>query len=461
MNITVNNIDELNAVLKIKFEKTDYKDNVDKVLREQRKKVTMKGFRTGMAPMGLVQKMYGKHILVEEINKLLSETMFDYIKNENLDILGEPLPSETEPSKVDFENESEFEFNFDICFSPKVEFNTDIFKSIPKYIIKTDDELIGKQVENLRNRFGKYVEEEISNENSLLYVFAQELDTDGNIKEGGVIKEEASILLRIIKEQEIKNQFIGKKLNDEIIVDIKKAFPNETDLAGMLSIAKEIIPELNDTFKFTVNKVNAFVPAEINQEFFDMAFGKDNVTNEEEMKAKVAAQYEKNFKLETQYKLLIDIKEKLITDIKFDIPEKFLKRWIKLGNRDKKSEITDEQIEREFPYFVDDLRWKLLKDYLVKKNNIEVTEEDVLVVVKEIMGIEFAQYGLDLSQFPEEQLETFAKERLESKKNPNDKAKFYDKAMEEKVVEFLDREINFQEKEISLDEFQKFFTPSN
>lgn len=459
MNITLKNIDELNAVLKIQFEKQDYAEKVEKSLREHRRKVNMKGFRPGMAPMGLVQKMYGKHVLADEINKLLSESMYNYITKEKLDILGEPLPSETEKSKVDFENETEFEFNLDIAFSSKVSFDLEILKSVPKYKIKIDDEILGKQIDGLKNRFGKYQETEISDENSLLYVFAQELDNEGNIKTGGVIREEASVLLKVIKDEEAKKQFVGKKINDDIIVNVKTTFTNNVDLAGMLGIDKEKVNEINDTFKFTVNKINQFVLAEINQDFYDLAFGKEKVKSEEEMKEIITSQLEKTFKLETSYKLMVDVKDKLLADVKADLPEEFLKRWL-IAN-DKKGELNKEQLDRDFPYFAEDLRWKLMKDFLIKENKIEVTEKDALEVVKEVMAMEFSKYGLDIRQFPEEQLMTFAKERLDNKENKHDRAKFFEKAHEENVIKFLDSKSLFEEKEITLDEFQKFFQGNN
>jgi trigger factor len=455
MEINLKNTDELNAILKIKIGKEDYETNVEKKLKEHRKKANMPGFRPGMMPIGLIKKMYGKHILADEINKILSEAMYKYITDNKLNILGEPLPSEEEQSKIDFETDTEFEFNLDLGFAPKVSFDVNILKDVPNYKIITDDELINKQVENLTKRFGKHVPQEISDENSLLYVFAQELDTDGNIKEGGVIKEEASILTKIIKDEEIKKQFVGKKIDDEIVFDLKKAFPNDNEISGMLNIDKEKIADINSHFKFTINKVNQFVPSETNQEFFDAAFGKDKITSEEEMRTKIKEQFEKNFALETNYKLSLDIKEKLIEEVKFDLPSGFLKRWLKSTDRENK--ITDEQLENEFPHFEADLKWKLIKDFLILENEIKVTEEDAIVVAKDIMAVEFAQYGLDLSQFPEEQLNTFAKERLTSKENPNAKTQYYEKAYEDKLIISLKEKLQLNEKVISLEEFQKFF----
>lgn len=455
MEINLKNTDELNAVLKIKINKEDYEPKVEKKLKEYRKKANLNGFRPGMAPMGLIKKMYGKHILADEVNTIFSESMFNYIKENKLDILGEPIPSETEKTLIDFDNDTDFEFAVDLGFAPKIEFDEEIIKDIKKYKIKVDDDLINTQIKNLQNRAGGYQEIEKSEEKSSLYCLAEELDEQNNVKEDGIRKEEASILIKMIKDEEIKKQMIDKKVGDEIIIDIKKAFPNETEISSLLNVEKEKLPELGNNFKFSITKINNFVPAEINQEFFDTAFGKDVVKNEEEMKEKIKSQYEKNFTLEEDYKLLVDIKDKLTQEVKFDIPAEFLKRWLKLSKSEKK--LTDEIIERDFPQFAEDLSWKLIKDYLVEKNEIKVEKADLLTVVKDIMNIEFAQYGLDISNFSEEQQNAFAEERLNSKDNPNLKTQYFEKASEDKLIEKLQEKFNFKVKEISLDEFKTFF----
>jgi len=456
MDITLNNINELNAILKIKLHKEDYEPKVTKSLNKFRKTANIKGFRIGMAPIGMIKKMYGKGVMVEEINRLVSENLYKYITDSKIDILGEPIPSINEKSDVDFDNDeqTEFQFNFDLGLMPKINTNLEFLNDIPKYKIIVNEDLINKQVESYQYNFGQYIEYETIEDKCLVNSDLLEVDETTNEKENGLFKENASMLVEYIKDEEIKQHFQGKKVGDVLFVDIKKAYPNETDLAGMLGLKKEELQNVGSFFKVTINKIQKFVPSELNQELFDKAFGVNNITSEEQLRQKIKENYEKNFVKETEFKLLLDAKEKFLNS-NIELPAEFLKRWLMIANQDKK--ITEEQLDKEFPQIEKDIKWTLVKNSFIKSFDIKVTEEDALETSKEILGYELTQYGITLDQFPAEQFETFAKERLNNKEKPEERNRIFERAAEQKFTRFLINKVNFEEKEVSIDEFQKFF----
>jgi len=456
MEITVNNINELNAILKIKISPADYEPRVNKSFNKIRKTANIKGFRIGMAPIGMIKKMYGKGILMEEINKILPEALNKYMNENRLNILGEPIPSIHEKTNFDLENDAQtdFEFNFDLGLPPKIDISLDILKDIPKYKIVVNEELVNKQVNNYQQQSGNYIVVEEIQDKCLVNVDFSEVDEEFNHKENGFFKENASVLFNYIKDEEIKAQFLGKKLEDKLFIDIKKAFPNETDLAGMLGLKKEEIADLGNLFSVTINKIQLFVDAELGKELYDKIFPSDNIETEEGFRQKIKSIYEKSFSKEAEYKLFLDAKDRFMQE-NVELPIDFLKRWLMLANEDKK--VTKEQLDKEFPYIEQDFKWKLIKESYIKKHNLFVDESDALEIAKEFLGYELSQYGIAIDQFPAEQLEKFAKEKLENKEKPEEKTRIYERASEQKFTNYLVNNINFETKEISLDDFNKMF----
>ncbi|PLX08953.1 MAG: trigger factor [Marinilabiliales bacterium] len=369
MEVVKNQIDELNATLTVNVAKEDIAENVEKSLKEYRKKANVAGFRPGMVPMGLIKKMYGNAIIADELNKSVSQSLSDFLVKEKLNVLGEPLPSENQ-EQVDFATQDKFEFVFDIGLSPEFEIKLTKRDKVNKYLIKVDDEMTQKYIESYQQRFGSFEPAKKSTEESLLTAYLIELDDKGELVENGVSVEEVSVSIKMIKDDKIKKSFIGLTEGTILDFDIKKAYPNDTEISSMLKIEKDQVEGISNNFRLTVKEVKDFVKAEINQEFYDKCFGDNAVKTEEEFNKRIVEDIQASFSRETKYKMLLDIKEKLIEKLALSLPEEFLKRWIIATNRD----ITDEQIEQEFPRFIKDLQWTLIKGKIAKENELKVEE---------------------------------------------------------------------------------------
>jgi len=447
MEVVKNQIDELNATLTVNVAKEDIAENVEKSLKEYRKKANVAGFRPGMVPMGLIKKMYGNAIIADELNKSVSQSLSDFLVKEKLNVLGEPLPSENK-EQVDFATQDKFEFVFDIGLSPEFEIKLTKRDKVNKYLIKVDDEMTQKYIESYQQRFGSFEPAKKSTEESLLTADLIELDDKGELVENGVSVEEVSVSIKMIKDDKIKKSFIGLTEGTILDFDIKKAYPNDTEISSMLKIEKDQVEGISNNFRLTVKEVKDFVKAEINQEFYDKCFGDNAVKTEEEFNKRIVEDIQASFSRETKYKMLLDIKEKLIEKLALSLPEEFLKRWIIATNRD----ITDEQIEQEFPRFIKDLQWTLIKGKIAKENELKVEEEELKNAAKQQLIAQFSQYGM--SYVPDEYLDKYAVEMLSKEEEAN---KLYEQEIEEKVVDFVAEAIKTEEKEITVDEFNELF----
>jgi len=448
MNIVKEKTGDLTAVLKVNIAESDYAEKVDNVIKDYRKKARIDGFRPGKVPTGLIKKMYGTGILVEEVNKLISESLTNYIREEKLNILGEPLPAENQKT-ADFDTETEFEFSFDIALAPEVEVKLSKKDKVPYYDIKVDKKLLDTHIDNYARRFGEFIDVEETTDNEMLTGNFAQLDEEGNVLENGIKAEDVRITIEYIKDEEIKKSFAGKKVGDIVKFDVRKAYPSDSEIASMLKIDKEVAQNITGDFQFEILKVQRFDKAEVNQELFDKAFGKDVIKSENEFKAKVTEEIKSNFVRETDYRFLIDAKEKFVQKINPDLPVEFLKRWLTVANEGK---FTPEQIEEEFPKFEEDLKWQLIKDRIIKDNDIKVEEKDVLEAAKEVTAAQFAQYGL--ANLPDEQLEQYAQEIL---KKDNERRNLYEKKFEDKVVDFIKDSVKLDTKEVTVEEFQKLW----
>jgi trigger factor len=449
MNIVRENIDALNAVLSIKLEKNDYEEKVSKVLKDYQKKAKIDGFRPGKVPFGLVNKMYRRQILIEEVNKLLSESISKYMVDEKLKILGEPLPHEDDKKTIDWDNDSDFEFKLDLGLAPEVDIKVTPKDKLPFYTIKVDDELLNKYIENYTTRFGENVKVDISEDKDLIKAEFKQLDAEGNLKENGVGVDETSFLIDMIKDDAIKKQFIGVKQGDVVVADIKKAFPNDTEISSMLKIKKELVPGLEGNFRITVKEVNRFHKAELNQAFFDKVFGEGAVKSESEFREKMTEEASKVLKQDSEYRFKIDAKEALLKKFKGSLPGEFLKRWLFMINEGK---FTKEQIEADYTHFEEDLKWQLIKDQLIAENQLKITEEDLVKSAIEYARVQFSQYGM--SNLPDEHLLEFAKRMLEREE---DKNKISGRAMEDKIFEFIRNTVKVEETDITTEKFNKLF----
>jgi trigger factor len=449
MNISRENIDELNAILKIQVDKADYEEKVEKVLKDYRKKANMPGFRPGKVPFGLVRNMYGKAVLVEEVNKLVSESITNHISEEKLNVLGEPMPKEDEQKQIDWEKDENFEFEFEIGLAPEFELKLSKRDKANYYSIAIQDDMIDGFVSSHQKRYGKVEPTDVVVSEENIKGNFTECDAEGSVIEGGVSVEEGTIALAYMKDDEIKKSFEGAKAGDVLNFDLKKAYPNDADLASLLKIEKEQVAEMGANFQLTITELSKFVESEVNQELFDKVYGEGAVKSVEEFRERIAMEIKGSLAKESDYKLMLDIKEKLVKKAKVELPDTFLKKWLTFINKEK---FTAEQIETDYPKFQEDMKWQLIKDKLIKEHEIKVDAEEVLEFTKEFTRAQFAQYGLN--NMPEEQVESYAKEML---KKPEETRNIYERKYEEKVVATVKELIKIEDKEVSSEEFNAFF----
>lgn len=447
MNITRENIDELNAILTILVEKSDYEATVNDVLKNHRKKANMPGFRPGMVPVGLIKKMYGKASLAEEVNKIISKSLTDYIHAENLNVLGEPLPNEEKQPAIDWDNQSDFSFVYDIGMAPRIEVKLDKETKIPYFSIIANEEMVNKQVEAFTAQMGVNKEAESVEEKDTVRGNFVQLDEAGNELVGGITADKVVIAIDVMKDQEIKATFIGKKYGDVIVFDPMKAYDNKHEVSHMLNISHEVAETLSGNFSFTIEEVLRFEKAELTQDLFTKIYGEESgITTEEEFRAKVKSEIEENFVYSSDYKFSIDSRDALVNKINFDLPKVFLRRWIKATNE----KLTDEEIDSDFDKFLLDLKWQLIKDRIVKDNDLKITEEDIHALAKEMAAIQFRQYGMN--NVADEHLENYAKHMLEKEE---ERRKIVSKKQEDVITATIKGKVALDIKEISYEEFNK------
>ncbi|MCF6366256.1 MAG: trigger factor [Bacteroidales bacterium] len=451
MNITRTEKDELNSVISLKINVEDYEPKVNSELKEYRKKAQIKGFRPGKAPIGLIKKMVGNQIVMQEVDKLVSESLTKYLIDEKLDILGQPLPSDKQ-QPVDIINETEHEFLFDVGLAPKIDLTIDKKTSIPYYKIKIDDKLINDEIERHRNQFAKAEKKDTIEGTSYVKGNVIQTDKEGKVIQDGIFSEDTMIATDIIKDEKEKKKFIGAKIDDTVTFDIKKAFPNNTEIAGILKIDKEKVDEIESHFQFVISEITNYVPAEINQELFDKVFANEKIKTEEEYKEKIKANIEKVYKDESEYRLGVDAKEKLLSKSDVKLPEEFMKKWLKAT--DKEGKLTDEILEKEYPLFEKDTIWQLIKSSISKNQEFKVTEEELRQESRKFTEAQFMQYGLPLNSMSEEQMASFIDKNLEKAEDRN---RFAERAVENKVINYIKENAKLEEKAISLDDFKKLY----
>ena len=450
MNIKKNSIDELNAVLTISIEKNDYEERVENILKDYRKKAKFDGFRPGKVPQGLINKMYRKPVVVEEINKLVGESLGKFLTDEKLNILGEPLPNEDKPVNVDWDHDTDFEFAFDVAVAPDMDFTISEKDKIPYFLIKVDDEERSKQIDRIRSRFGNFKDATEITGTELIKADLVEIDKKGGVVENGIAVEDTSISLEFMKDEKIRKKMIGFKVGDMIEINLKKAFENETDLAAMLKIDKEKLATVTNDFRLTVKSLQLFEKAEINQELFDKAYGPDQVKSTEEFNQKVQDELKVAFERNSDYKFRLEAREYYLDKFKKDLPGAFLKRWLLHSNEGK---VTMEQIEKDFDKFVLDLKWQLIKGKVSKDNELKINEEELIVHVSEVFRQQFVRY-YGISEVPAETLQKYARESLSREEERN---RYIESLMENKVYEFIRNKVKLDTKEVTLEKFNKMF----
>jgi trigger factor len=454
MNIVKEQKDDLNAVLKVHIAKEDYEPKVTKTLTDYRKKARLDGFRPGNAPMGLIQKMYGKQAMLEEVNKLLSESVTKYLSDEKIHILGDPLPSEKEQPVIDWENQSDFDFAFDLGLSPEFELSISKKDKLNLYDITPAEKITDTYVDSYLRRYGSFANCEVVEEGKESVTGNMvEMDETGAVKDGGIATENSVIYLEFMKDEDTKKEFMGLKANDIVTFDLRKAYPNDVELASILHMKKEEVTSINSSFQLTIGAISRFEKANLDQELFDKIFGEGNVKSEAEFKEKIQEEIKHNLQRESEYKFRVDVKEALLSKAQFKLPEEFLKRWIFSINEGK---FTQQQIDEDFPKFMNDLRWQLLQNKVIKENDLKVSDEEIVEFSKYITRMQFEQYGLH--NVPDENIDNYAKESL---KRPEERKRMLEKIYEDKVIEFVKTLITVENKTISSEDFDKLMEANN
>lgn len=448
MNITRENIDDLNAVIKVNVEKPDYETRVESVLKDYRKKANIKGFRPGMVPIGLVRKMYGKAVQVEEINKAVSENISKYLTEEKLEILGDPMPKADEHQHIDFDTQEEFTFSFELGLAPQFEVDLSKDDKVPYYQISVDDKMKKDYVENYTRRYGEFRNADSTEEKDVVKGKIQAADADCNPVADGLTVETTSLAVNVIKDEEIKQSFIGKTANDTVCFDIKKAFPNDSEVGGLLRIKKEEAEAVSGNFLFTIAEISRFHPAEIGKELFDKVYGEGIVSTEEEFMKKIEEEISESLARESEFKLMQDVKELAMTKTGFSLPEDFLKRWLLRINENA----TEELIGKEFDNFRKDLKWQLIRNKVARTNEMKISEEELTQEAENITRLQFRQYGLYYAT--DEQVANYAKETL---KREEDAKRIADKILEEKVLKHMKELVSLDNRSVTAEEFNKLF----
>ncbi|MCU0379488.1 MAG: trigger factor, partial [Bacteroidales bacterium] len=424
----------------INIAKADYEEKIDKKLREYRRNASIKGFRPGHAPFPMIKKMYGTSILVDEINKLVSDGLSDYIKNEQLDILGEPMPKNDEHS-FDPENSEEFTFTFELGLAPVFELSLTKKQKLTRYLIEPDAKMISDYVDNYARRNGEFIIVKEAEEKDMIKGAIASAD-------GIITNDDATLSVDLVKDEAIKKEFIGKKAGDTVTFDIRTAFPNDNEIAGLLRMKKEEVSETAGTFTVTIREVSRFMPAENNQELWDKVYGEGTVTTAEEFEAKVTDEIRTYFNRETDFKLKTDARDAILEKTPFDLPDEFLKRWLVRANE----KTTAEEIEKDYHHFRDDLRWQLIKNRIAKENEVKITDEEILAEAMAFTRAQFSQYGLYYAT--DEQITSFAREML---RKEDESRRIAEKVLDTRVLDIVIDKLKVEEKTVSIEEFNKLF----
>ena len=447
MNISLQNVDSVSAVLTVQIEKADYQEKVEKALKTLRQKVNMPGFRKGMVPAGLIKKQYGVSVLAEEIDKLLQEKVFEYSRENKVNMLGTPLPKE---NQVNFETEENFEFSFDIALAPEFNVELSANDSVDYYDINVTDEMVDQQVKMYTQRTAKYEKVEDYQDNDMLKGLLAELDENGNTKEGGVQVEGAVMMPVYMKNDEQKAIFNGAKTNTVLVFNPSVAFDNnEAELASLLKLKKEEVADHKGNFSFQIEEITRMIPGELTQELFDQVLGEGKAHSEEEFRAQIKETIAKQFEADSDYKFLIDVRTYLTNKIgKLEFPDALLKRIMLDNNKEKGEEFVAENYEKS----LEELTWHLIKEKLVAANDIKVEQGDLTNMAKEATRAQFAQYGM--INVPEELLENYSKEML--KKQESVEA-LLNRVVESKLSETLKGQVTLNHKAVSAEEFNQMF----
>jgi len=447
MNITFENADKVNGLLTITIEQADYQEAVEKTLKNYRKKAQVPGFRPGMVPMGMIKKQYGTAVKMDEINRLMGDKLMAYIRENNIQMLGEPLASESQEPQ-DLSADGPFTFKFDIAVAPEFKAELTGKDKIDYYTIKIDDKLIDDQVQMYAQQAGEFQKAEVFSGNDTLTGDLRQLDADGNTLEGGITTESGMVMPAYIKDEAQRKLFDGCKPGDIITFNPKKAYPdNDAEVAALLKVQKDDVKDLESDFSYQVTEIRHFQPAEVNQQLFDRVFGEGSCQDEKAFRQKIQDSIQIQLVQNSDYKFLIDLRAYMEQKVgKLEFPEALLKRVMLQNNKDKSTDF----VEKNFEGSIKELAWHLIKEQLVAAQQIKVEEADLKAIAKEATRAQFAQYGM--SNIPDDVLENYANEQLKKRENVDN---FVDRAVDQKLVEAYKGIVKLNEKKVTFEEFNK------
>lgn len=445
MKITKEDNGSMNAVITVLIEQKDYEKTVADKLREYRLKASFPGFRPGKVPASLIQKRFARPVLTEEVNNLLTNNLNEYLKEENITLLGDPLPDYERQKNINWDTDTDFEFVFDIAISPeiKVDFN----HSVPfdYYRIKVDEKMVNESIESVRMQFGSNVEADVVSANSSVRGDFVQLDENGNKLEGGISPAGVLIAVDLMKDETTRTVITGKKCGDMIVFDPVTVYGDRHEVGHMLNISHEAAENLNSNFSFNITSILNFHKAELNEDLYKKIYGEESgITTEEQFREHLSREISQRLAYSSDKKFAVDARENLILNIDFELPEEFLKRWLKEANK----ETTDEEIENNFANFKKDLKWQLIKNAIIKEHEITVSKEETLDYARQIAISQFYQYGV--YQIPDEHLDSFTKKIMEK---DADREGIVRRIYENKVIGVVKEKGTIVEKEVSSDEF--------
>lgn len=450
MNISLENVDKVNALLTITLEKADYEDKVTAALKDFRKKANMPGFRPGQVPMGLLKKRFGQEVLAEQLNKMLGQEIYKYIREQKINVLGEPLPNDEKTPQIDFQTQEEFTFAFDLALAPEFDAKLSKKDELDYYTIKVEDSMIDQQVQAYAQRGGQYNKVEEYQEGDMVKGLMAQLDENGNTLEGGVQQEQAVLLPSYMKNDGEKAKFQGAKVNDVLIFNPATAYDNsDVELSSLLKITKEEAAEMKSDFSLQITEITRYEAAPVNQDLFDKMLGEGVCKSEEEFRQFIKGDMEKQFEADSEYKFTQDLRAYLTGRIgEVEFPEAALKRVMKMNNPDK----DDAYIEENFQPSLKELLWHLIKEQLSDQMEIKVEQADVMETAKSATRMQFAQYGM--MNVPEETLDQYAAEML---KNQQQAEGLVARTVEIKIAEKAQEVVTLNKKEVTIEEFNKLF----
>lgn len=443
MNITKHDIDNLNAEITISVTPNDYESRVNEGIKKVQRQANMPGFRPGKVPTGLIKKQYGTQILVDEINKMLNDAIYKYIEENKIEILGNPMPKDQ--TSVDFTNQKDFEFVYQLGLAPDFKVDLDNKNTFTYKTVKVDDELVDKYVTDVRRNYGKPANPEVAGEKDIIFVDINELDGDGAIKPGGIFKS-TSVSYERVNNEKAKAKLLGLKKDDKVVININDLYETPVDKSVSLGIAKELAETISSDLQLTVKNISRLDPAEVNQELFDKVYGEGKISSEEEFRNKIREELGLMFNADSEKFLRTEVEKKLVDKINLQLPDAFLKRWLAVANE---KPITEEELENEYPNYAKAMQWKLIENKIIKDNEIKVDVNEVKDEAKAFIKSEYARYGQVAS---EEDLEKISTDLLSKEKEAQ---KIFENLYSKKVLDLIKEKSTLQKTEVSYDEFFK------